>query len=194
MLVALFKGTAGYMCAGDFSNAEDALVELNLRSVDLLLVDISLKRLSGVDYVRRVRAQRPDLPVLMYTVWEDTDQILRALQAGANGYVLKRSPHPELFAAVAEVLAGGAPMSRAVGAKVVRHIHQNGGAMADINRLTEHQGRILHLMSQGHTYDEIGGVLRISPETVRKHLQNICVRLSVNSRAEAIAKFARGRL
>ncbi len=193
MLVALFKGTAGYACVGDFSNAEDALAKLNLRSVDLLLVDISLKRLSGIDYVRHVRSQRPELPVLMYTVWEDTDQILRALQAGANGYVLKRSPHPELFAAVAEVLAGGAPMSRAVGAKVVRHIHQSGGVLADINRLTDHQRRILDLMSQGHTYDEIGAVLRISPETVRKHLQNVCAKLNVSSRAEAIAKYARVR-
>ncbi len=193
MLAALFSGTVGYACAGTFATAEDALKQLNLRTVDLLLVDIGLKGISGIEYVSRVKEQKPNLPVLIYTIWEDFDQIVQALQAGANGYVLKRTSHPELFAAISEVLAGGAPMSRTVGAQVVRHFRRKGEVLAEIDCLSERQREVLDLVSRGQSYDEIAKCLHISAETVRKHLQMICLKLNVATRAEAIAKFARAQ-
>lgn len=192
-LVVLFNGTSGYTCASTHASAEDALEKLRLKEVDLVLVDIGLPRLSGIDCVRQIKTQRSDLPALMYTVSEDAEQIFLALQAGADGYILKRAPYPELFAAISDVRAGGAPMSRAIAAKVLRYFHKQGQAVAEVTRLTERERQILTHLSDGKSYKETGKALHISPETVRTHLRNICEKLHVSSRTEALVKFARAR-
>jgi DNA-binding NarL/FixJ family response regulator len=197
-LAILINGSAGFRCVKTYAEAESALDGLPALRPDVVLMDIHLPKMSGIDCVRRLRVVLPKLPVIMLTVYDDADRLFESLVAGARGYLLKRTPPSKLLDAIDDVYRGGAPMSRQIARKVVQYFHQSGSrptapAPVSSNRatadLTDRELEILGCLTQGLRYKEIADRLAISADTVRGHLRNIYEKLHVHSRTEAVVKF-----
>lgn len=186
-LAVLINGSPGFRCISAFANAEGALVGLPQDWPDVALVDINLPRMSGIDLVSKLRALRPDLLVIMLTVYADNERIFKSLKAGASGYLLKQTPPVEILAAIAEVHRGGSPMSGAIARKMVQHFQQQ--PQCDTTNLSEREIEILNLLVKGQQNKEIAGHLGLSIETIRTHLRRIYEKLHVTSRTEAVVKF-----
>jgi DNA-binding NarL/FixJ family response regulator len=189
-LTLLLDESPGFRCLGTYVNAEVALKQLPLEWPDVVLMDINLPRMSGIECVVKLKALRPTLQMIMLTVYMDSDSILKSLMAGASGYLLKRSPTGEILEALAEVQRGGAPMSSAIARKVVEYF-QHKPAPVPGETLTKREQEILGRLAQGYRDKEIAEALAISLPTVRTHVRNIYDRLHVRSRAEAVARFLR---
>ncbi len=181
----------GYRCVSSYRTGEEALAKLPNDGPDVVLMDINLPGLSGIECVRRLKALRPSLSILMLTVYEESDQIFDSLRAGASGYLLKRSAEAELLDAIAQVHQGGSPMSSLVARKVVQFFNHLGDAAPELQRLTPRETEILKLLSRGAAYKEIGNQLSLSIHTVRMHIRGIYGKLQVHSRGEAVAKYLR---
>jgi DNA-binding NarL/FixJ family response regulator len=190
-LRALIETTSDLRCAGLYRSGEEALVGIGQERPQVVLMDIGLPGLTGVETVARLKLKLPDLLVLMLTVYEEDDTIFRALKAGANGYLLKRRPPDEILDGIAEVLAGGAPMSSNIARKVVQSFHTPEPFGAEEARLSQREESVLNLVARGLVNKEIGAELGISLETVRSHLKSIYEKLHAHGRAEAVAKFFR---
>ncbi|HTI09340.1 MAG TPA: response regulator transcription factor [Puia sp.] len=191
----------GYTLAGSFSDAEEALLKIPLVKPNVVLMDINLgDGESGIDCVRQLKPQNPEILFMMCTIYEEDEKIFEALTAGANGYILKKTAPAKLLDALRELYEGGAPMSSQIARKVV-NAFQIRAAAADpvetssqgksINILSNRENEILELLAKGMLYKEIAGRLFISQETVRKHVYHIYEKLHVNNRVEAINKFYR---
>lgn len=188
-LVILLNAAEGMTCVGAFSSAEDFLRNLSKIKADVLVVDINLPGISGIELVEKVKTLMPDAEVLILTMYEDGDLIFRALQAGASGYLLKRVPPAKLVAAIREVAIGGAPMSPSVARRIVQQFQPAVSRCPEIALLTGRERETLELLSKGQLYKEIGDQLGISIDTVRSHIRKIYEKLRVQSRAEASLKF-----
>lgn len=191
-IVALVTGDPQFRCAGAYASAEEALQGIAAAKPQIVLADINLPGMTGIEFVRKVRGLLPAVQVLMLTTYEDSDRIFRSLRAGASGYLLKRCLANDLVPAIEQVLAGGAPMSMPIARKVVAHFQQPAGAPAALERLSAREREILELLAGGCLYKEIGDRLGISFSTVRAHLRNIYEKLHVQSRTEATVKFLQG--
>ncbi len=181
----------GYCCTSRYRTGEEALAGLPSEAPDVVLMDINLPGLSGIECVRRLKALRPSLAILMLTVYEESDQIFDSLRAGASGYLLKRSAEKELLEAIAQVHQGGSPMSSLVARKVVQFFNRLGDAAPELQRLSPREKEILELLSRGAAYKEIGDRLALSIHTVRMHIRGIYGKLQVHSRGEAVSKYLR---
>ena len=181
----------GYCCVSRYRTGEEALAGLPSEAPDVVLMDINLPGLSGIECVRRLKALRPSLAILMLTVYEESDQIFDSLRAGASGYLLKRSAEQELLEAIAQVHQGGSPMSSLVARKVVQFFNHLGHAAPELQRLSPREKEILELLSRGAAYKEIGDRLALSIHTVRMHIRGIYGKLQVHSRGEAVSKYLR---
>jgi DNA-binding NarL/FixJ family response regulator len=181
----------GYCCVSRYRTGEEALAGLPSEAPDVVLMDINLPGLSGIECVRRLKTLRPSLTILMLTVYEESDQIFDSLRAGASGYLLKRSAEKELLEAIAQVHQGGSPMSSLVARKVVRFFNHLGDAAPELQRLSPREKEILELLSRGAAYKEIGDRLALSIHTVRMHIRGIYGKLQVHSRGEAVSKYLR---
>jgi DNA-binding NarL/FixJ family response regulator len=181
----------GYCCVSRYRTGEEALAGLPNEAPDVVLMDINLPGLSGIECVRRLKALRPSLTILMLTVYEESDQIFDSLRAGASGYLLKRSAEKELLEAIAQVHQGGSPMSSLVARKVVRFFNHLGAAAPELQRLSPREKEILELLSRGAAYKEMGDRLALSIHTVRMHIRGIYGKLQVHSRGEAVSKYLR---
>jgi DNA-binding NarL/FixJ family response regulator len=181
----------GYCCVSRYRTGEEALAGLPSEALDVVLMDINLPGLSGIECVRRLKALRPSLAILMLTVYEESDQIFDSLRAGASGYLLKRSAEQELLEAIAQVHQGGSPMSSLVARKVVQFFNHLGHAAPELQRLSPREKEILELLSRGAAYKEIGDRLALSIHTVRMHIRGIYGKLQVHSRGEAVSKYLR---
>jgi DNA-binding NarL/FixJ family response regulator len=197
-LRANFKGLiekAGDMsCVAACPSAEEAVDHLAEAAPDVVLMDINLPGMNGIECVRRLRAANQGLHVVMLTTFDDATLVFDSLKAGAVGYVLKRSPAPEILAAIREVAAGGAPMSGAIARKVVQFFGQGAPAPApapEVQTLSPRERDVLVALSQGQQYKEIADSLGISINTVRKHIRTIYDKLHVNTRHEAVNKLGR---
>ena len=175
-------------CAA-YNNAESALESILNSKPDVALVDINLPGMSGIKLVAELKAQRPELHIMMITVYEDGEQIFASLQAGASGYMLKRSQPEEIVQAIEQLKAGGSPMSPEVARKVVSYFQRPAAKENQLQKLTTRELEILTELSKGYRYKEIADRLKISIETVRSHLHNIYEKLHVQSRTEAVVKF-----
>lgn len=184
----------GYRLLGSCATAEEALVKIPDLKPQVVLMDINLgEGESGIDVVKQLKADYPEILFMMCTVYEDDEKIFEALSAGASGYILKKTAPHKLLEAIRELQEGGAPMSSQIARKVVQAFQQNkAGTEATDNSLSVLSNRekeILELLAKGMLYKEIAASLFISQETVRKHVYHIYEKLHVNNRVEAINKF-----
>lgn len=184
----LLNGTPGFRCVADYADGEAAWHDPALAKAQVVLVDIGLPGMNGIELVRRLKSSGIDLMPLMLTVYEDTERLFQSLTAGAFGYLLKRTPPAEILAGIQEVVAGGSPMSRSLARKVIQHFHVLPAPSQELALLTPREREILERLATGYIYKEIAGQLDISLETVKAHLRNIYKKLQVNSRAEAMLK------
>ena len=188
----LIAQASGFRMHRTYRNAEEAIERLPGDAPDVLLMDINLPGMSGIECVRRLKRMLPDLPIVMLTVYEDSDALFDSLMAGANGYLLKRTPRAKLVEALRDLSSGGAPMSRKIARKVVEFFHQAKGVEPrnpELSGLTPREQEILAELAKGRSYKEIASACGISGDTVRKHMCRISEKLHVHSRTEAILKY-----
>jgi DNA-binding NarL/FixJ family response regulator len=190
-LKSLIQMTPSLILDGAYSSAEKALGPILLSHPDVVLMDINLPGKSGIQLVSELKAKRPKLQVMMITVYEDGDQIFASLQAGASGYLLKRSQPSEIIQGIEDLHKGGSPMSPDVARKVVLYFQQRKSAALDLAQLTPRETEVLSELAKGYRYREIADRLKIGNETVRSHIHNIYEKLHVSSRTEAVVKFMR---
>jgi DNA-binding NarL/FixJ family response regulator len=182
----------GFECISTFASAEEALAGLPQDPPQVVLMDINLPGMNGVECVRQLKQKVPQLQIMMLTVYEDTENIFNALAAGASGYMLKRTPRAELLEAIREVHRGGSPMTTHIARKVVQSFQKPAPAAAVTESLSQREQEVLDGLAQGLINKEIADKLGISPETVHTYIRRIYEKLQVRSRAEAVAKFLRG--
>lgn len=187
-LTSVLEDAPGVKCAGSFSTAEEALREIPKNPPEVVLMDIHLPGMSGIECVRRLREILPSTRVVMITVYRDNDKIFDALRAGASGYLLKRATPKEILAAIIDVHQGGSPMSGEVARKVVEAFQQPLAKGEPDNELSTREREVLELLSQGMPDKLIADKLSISTRTVRFHLGHIYAKLHVRSRMEAALK------
>jgi DNA-binding NarL/FixJ family response regulator len=183
-LVASLDNEIGMRCVGAHNSGEEGLREIPGENPDIVLMDINLPGMNGIQCVARLKKRLPKIQVLMLTTYDDGDLIFDSLRAGANGYLLKNAPQEELVQAVRQVHAGGAPMSLQIARKVINHFHKTNPA-SDLENLSARELEILRLLAKGLRYKEIADQLSINIGTVRTHVRHIYEKLHVTSRTEA---------
>ena len=188
-LARVLNRADGYRCVSQHGSAEDALKELPQVRPNVVLMDINLPGMNGVECVRQLKPLLPETQIMMLTVYEDTENIFNALAAGAGGYLLKRTSSKELLEAIQEVCRGGSPMTMHIARKVVQSFQKSPSALQATEALSEREQQVLDLLSQGLIYKEIADKLGISYETVHTYIRRIYEKLQVRTRTEAVAKF-----
>jgi DNA-binding NarL/FixJ family response regulator len=188
-MVALLRYAPGVRLLGTHSSGEAALSGVPAEQPEVVLMDINLPGMSGIDCIAKLKLQMPGLRALMLTTYEDSHLIFNSLRAGASGYILKNKSSAELLAAIQQVHEGGAPMSMRIARKVVAFFNQLPEPAPESERLSEREAQVLAALAKGLLYKEIGIQLKISENTVRTYIKRIYEKLHVNSRTEAVAKF-----
>ena len=189
--LAKLVSNAGYDCVCTCGSAEEAMVMIPECDPDVVLMDIHLPGESGVACTTFLREEMPKVQVIMLTVYKDIEMIFQALKAGACGYVLKRADEKEILEAIAEVRAGGAPMTSQVARMVVRSFQQDSNEKSQVDRLSPREMEVLALVAKGYANKEVADQLKISNGTVRIHLAHAFDKLHVHCRVEAVAKLLR---
>ena len=184
-------GSPGFRCVSSYSNAAAALAGLPTDKPDVVLMDINMTGMDGIECVERLKTTTPEIQIVMLTVYEDTDKIFRALSAGASGYLLKRSSPAHLLDAIKEVHAGGSPMSSSIARKVVASFRKAAPVVENEIHLSPREQTVLDCLAKGLTYKQIADQLEISIDTIRTYLRRIYEKLHVQSRTEAVAKYLR---
>ena len=193
-LVKLINSSPGYQCVSQHSSAENALEEIPKLKPDVTLMDINLPGINGVECVRKLKPLLPATQVIMLTVYQNTDNIFKALAAGATGYLLKQTPPAELLAAIRDVNDGGSPMSGHIARKIVQSFQEAvAPAQAVSETLSPREAEVLDLLAKGFLYKEIADQMKISYATVHTHIRHVYEKLHVRSRTEAVAKHFLGR-
>jgi len=187
-LVKLIDSSPGFRCVSQHGSAENALQEIPRIKSEVVLMDINLPGLNGVECVRRLKPQMPGTQVIMLTVYQNTEHIFNALAAGATGYLLKQTPPAELLAAIREVHVGGSPMSSHIARKIVQSFQQSASASAEAQSLSPREAEVLDLLAKGFLYKEIADSMKVTYATVHTHIRHIYEKLHVRSRTEAVAK------
>src|SRR5213595_3248229 len=193
-LASLIKFTDGYQCTGSFRSMEEALEKIRFELPNIMLVDIGLPGMSGIEGIRLLKEKYPHLLLLMLTVYDDDEMIFDALCAGACGYLLKKTPPALLIKSLKEAMDGGAPMSPEVARRVIKLFREIRPPDRADYKLTPHELRLLKLLVEGHNYETAAAKLGVKPTTINFHLQNIYQKLQVHSKTEAVAKALRNRL
>jgi DNA-binding NarL/FixJ family response regulator len=187
-LEVLLSETEGLECAGSYPSGESAVADLPRRRPQVVLMDINLPKMSGVECTRQLRALLPEIQIVMLTVYDDSDRIFQALQMGANGYLLKRASADEILQAIQDVHRGGAPMSAYIARKVVQSFQHTASSARPDEVLSKRESEVLGYVSRGYSDKEVAEALGLTPATVRSYLKTIYSKLHVHSRTQAIAK------
>lgn len=194
-IAAFVNGSPGFKCVSSYGSAETALSQLTSDKPDVVLMDINMGGMSGIECVEKLKELFPEMQILMLTVYEDTEKIFRALAAGANGYLLKRSSPTKLLAAIREVHGGGSPMTSSIARKVVASFQKqktvSDATEEKAGQLSPREMAVLDGLARGWTYKQIAGELEISIDTIRTYIRRIYEKLHVQSRTEAVAKYLR---
>lgn len=190
-LARVISRAEGFKCVSQYPNAEAALAGLPKDSPEVVLMDINLPGMNGVECVRQLKQLAPRIQAVMLTVYEDTDNIFNALAAGASGYLLKRTKSAELLEAIREVQRGGSPMTTHIARKVTQSFQRAGPSAQPTENLSQREQEVLDCLSKGFLYKEIADKLNISYETVHTYIRRIYEKLQVRTRTEAVAKFLR---
>lgn len=188
-IAILLNGSGVCRCIGKYRTASEALKGIPSEKPDVVLMDINLPDLSGIECVRKLKVINPSQQVVMLTMYDDSDQVFRALAAGATGYLLKRTAPAKLLEAIQEVHQGGSPMSMQIARLIVQSFQQSHAPNDQTTNLTQREQEILSYLAKGLRYKEIADTLFISVETVRSHLRKIYEKLHVRSRTEAVLKY-----
>ncbi len=190
-LAALIDGSEGFQCTAAYETAEEALRHLPAYNPDVVLMDIQLPKMSGIECVARLKEQDGKMQVMMLTVYEDDDKVFKSIVAGATGYILKRTPPAELLEAIRDLHEGGSPMSDQIARKVVKAFQEMGKSSKETENLSEREMEILSYLAKGYQDKEIADHFFLSIKTVRTHLRNIYQKLHVRSRTEAVLIYLR---
>ena len=193
-LAVLINGSSGFHCLSAFRTMEEALRAAARELPDVVLTDIGLPGMSGVEGTKLLKARYPELPIVALTVYDDDEDVFDALCAGASGYLLKNTPPARLLESLREVVSGGAPMSPEIARRVVNLFRAFRPPERAVHRLTQQESGLLKLIIDGHSYKTAAVELSISVSTISFHLQNIYSKLQVHSKSEAVAKALRERL
>lgn len=192
-IATFVDGASGFKCVSSYGSAEAALIHLPADKPDVVLMDINLGAISGIECVEKLKGQIPAMQILMLTVYEDTEKIFHALAAGANGYLLKRSSPTKLLAAIREVHTGGSPMTSSIARKVVASFQRQKPATDTAGEkngpLSPREQAVLDGLAKGWTYKQLASELDISIDTIRTYIRRIYEKLHVQSRTEAVAKY-----
>src|ERR1043166_8272016 len=187
-LAKLIDAAAGFRCLSHHGDAETALRELPKINPQVVLMDINLPGLSGVECARRLKPLLNQTQIIMLTVYQNTEHIFNALAAGATGYLLKQTPPAELLSAIRDVYAGGSPMSSHIARKIVQSFQRPLPATRDTDNLSPRESEVLDLLAKGYLYKEIADKMGLSYATVHTHIRHIYEKLHVRSRTEAVAR------
>jgi DNA-binding NarL/FixJ family response regulator len=188
-----FAGQSGFQCLDTFPDAESALSGIPRNPPEVVLMDINLPGIDGIECVRRLHAAMPQLKIIMLTVFEDSERVFSSLSAGAFGYLVKSNRPAKILQAIRDVHEGGSPMSGHIARMVVQSFEKGGATEDETTSLTPRELEVLHGLSCGRTYKQIAGDLEISMSTVRTYIQRIYEKLHVHSQTEAVMKYARRR-
>lgn len=192
IIAGWIRGAEGFKVVGEYGDAESAIADLPQRKPSVVLFDINLPGMNGIECVRKLKPRLPDTQFLMVTVYEDANHIFDALAVGASGYLLKQTRKSELLDALKDVHAGGSPMSSQIARKVVQSFRRNetGNVDGEAAELSQREREVLELLARGYLYKEIAEQLKISVQTVNTYIRRIYEKLHVRSRAQAVAKYA----
>ena len=191
ILANWIRRAEGFRFVSEHGSAEGALETLPAQKPEVVLMDINLPGMNGIECVRRLKPLLPETQFVMLTVYEDADHIFNALAAGATGYLLKQTPRHELLAALNQVHGGGSPMTSNIARKIVQSFQQKHTPVAaDDAELSPREGEVLELLARGYLYKEIADTLHISLPTVNTYIRRIYEKLHVRSRSQAVAKYA----
>jgi DNA-binding NarL/FixJ family response regulator len=186
-LESLFNGTEGMRCVASLNNLLNVVSQVGSTLPEIILMDIGLPNISGIEGVRTVKTHFPTIQVLMFTVFDDDENIFDAIRAGASGYLLKKTPPSEIVDAIRELYHGGAPMTSSIARKVIQSFQSTTTTVEDY-RLTVREDEILYSLVDGLSYKKIADKYCVSISTIRTHICNIYHKLHVNSKAEAVAR------
>ena len=193
-LTTLINFTEGFHCTGSYRSMEEALARLHDDVPDVLLSDIGLPGMSGIDGIKIIKERYPQMQILMLTVYDDDDRIFDALCAGASGYLLKRTSPAKLLDNIREAMSGGSPVSPEVASRVIRFFREFHNPEREDYDLTPHETRLLKLLTEGYNYQTAAEKLGVSYNTIKFHVRHIFDKLQVHSKSEAVVKAMRDRL
>jgi DNA-binding NarL/FixJ family response regulator len=191
-LAALIRRAPTLKLAGDYPDAETALKEIPRHPPDVVLMDINLPGIKGVECVRQLKSAMPSVQFLMLTIYEDSDSLFNSLKAGASGYLLKRTASARLLEAIRDVYGGGSPMTPQLARRVVQFFSKPAEGELSVSRLTPGEREFLNQLANGYAYKEIADRMKISIDTVRSYVRTVYEKLHVHSRTEAVVKYLRG--
>ena len=187
-LRVLINGSKGFECVHVFVDAEEALQNMSSKEIDVVLMDIGLPGMDGIECMKTLKPEMPKAQFMMCTVYDDDDHIFNALQSGASGYILKRTSPAQILEAIRDLHEGGSPMSSEIARRVVDSMQKSKKRSEATELLTDREKEILDFLARGYLYKEIAAELFISKETVKKHIHNIYDKLHVQTRTEALNK------
>ena len=195
-LSALINGTTGYKSVGAYRDCESFLVKLETLNVNVVLMDIALPGMNGIEGVKEAKKLKPDIDILMLTIYEDSEKVFDALCAGACGYLVKKTPPSKLLDAIKDVYEGGSPMSSQIARQVITAFKESKDVKDEspVNKLSSREKEVISLLASGNNYQQIADQLFISVDTVRHHIKNIYKKLHVHTQSEAVAKAIRKKL
>jgi len=187
-LLQIIESETDIKCLGTFSSGEEALPKILEKKPDVVLMDIKLPGMSGIQCTAQIKKAAPEVEIIMVTVYEDSERVFSALKSGASGYLVKSGPPEQLIDAIRDAHKGGAPMSTHIARMVVKHFYGLGPSVQEAENLSPREREVLDLLAKGFIYKEIGTKLNIGSETVRTYVKSICHKMHVRSRLEAVAK------
>jgi len=193
-LFNLLESSSGFICAGAFAHCERVLENIEETQPDVILMDIELPVISGIEAVKMIREKYPDLKILMETIFEEDKKIFQSICNGAQGYILKNTPPDGILNAIREVYEGGAPMTPTIASKVLRLFKTNLSGSDESYGLSGREKEILKCLVEGMSYKMIADTCFISADTVNGHIKNIYKKLQVHSKSEAVVKAVKGRI
>jgi DNA-binding NarL/FixJ family response regulator len=183
------NSSEGAVCISTHANGEEALRQIPALGPDVILMDINLPQMSGIECTRKLKALLPGAQILILTMYEDSELVFDSIMAGASGYLVKRTPPAKILEAIQEIHTGASPMSGRIARKMVEHFRNLKHSAPELENLSKREQEVLELLAKGYRYKEIADALGLGFDTVRSHLRSIYDKLHVHSRTEAVAKY-----
>jgi DNA-binding NarL/FixJ family response regulator len=193
-LSILLNGTEGYDLVGAFTNCSDIIADVEVLEPDVILMDINMPEMDGIEGLKKLRTKNNDVKVLMLTVFDDNKNVFESIRNGANGYILKKTPPAKLLEYINEAQTGGAPMTSSIATQVLKMFSAQNHTNNEDFDLSEREKAVLQLLVNGYSYKLIAAELFIAIDTVRSHIKKIYDKLHVNSKGEAVAKAIKSKV